>query len=152
MRFLLLTVAFQIIFACSADAFRYETVYHCSKDPENSNVLFDSAQEVDAQIWIYFGKHYSEDAVVVWHIGYQFTTFEEKHYEHLYNQTGARTSVEIVSEMGSIKQLNLDFGGILGTNVIILDQEKLTYLSKINRFDIELTEYGICKKIERADL
>ena len=152
MRFLLLTVAFQIIFACSADAFSYETIYHCSKDPENYNTLTDSGTDVDAQIWIYFGKHYGEDAVVVWNIGYQFTSFEEKHYEHLYNQTGARTSMEIVSEMGNIKQLNLDLGGVLGTKVIILDQEKLTYLSKANRFNMEFTEYGICRKIERADL
>ena len=138
---ILLTIFFMTL-AARVSSFEYEEVYFCGEKLE-----IDVFAETRVDHWDNFYIHFDKnDAVVILHGGYQYSTLEPRKYDRLYAQNAALTILEIKETIGDIVKFELK--NLLNGNkkILVVDFNDLTYLARFSTStETYAPSYGACK-------
>ncbi len=92
----------------------------------------------------YFFVHKEKNGdYVIWHDNYQYASFEQKQYHHLYVQNGGHTSTAMQIVEG-IERYSLNFtttSGMTRTRILLIDSNNMTFISRVAGFEPQM---GVC--------
>ncbi|MDC0499977.1 hypothetical protein OAN58_03795 [Paracoccaceae bacterium] len=139
MRFILTGIL--ILLATNVSAFTYNKVYKCGKNLDKDYLTITKIESF-RQYFIHFGNN---EEFVIWNQGKQYTTFEAKNYEQLWNQNGATTKLAVLENMGEVIKFELQHLNDNYRKTFIFSLEDLTYISRVFRGDEKYKpEIGVC--------
>ena len=132
---------FCILCSSTTHAFTYSEVFLCAKKfPSGPSWTWD-VQDI-FPYWLHFGD---KGELIVWNDGYQWSSEDVKHYDHLYNQVGRKTLLKIKSKVDSIVKFDMIDVSTGWKKTVIFDRSDLTYLSKNTTPNTNYpTLYGTC--------
>lgn len=139
MRFILTGIL--ILLATNVSAFTYNKVYECGKNIDKDSFSI-SEYQYHQQYYIHFGNN---EEFVIWNNGKQYTTFEAKNYEQLWNENGATTKLAVLENMGEVIKFELQHLNDNYKETFIFSREDLTYIARAFRGDKKYKpEIGVC--------
>lgn len=133
--FLLLLMAFPFVLS---KEFKYSKVIGCGPQKPES---FSFRERISDYKYFYIHKANNGD-FVVWHDGYQFSSFANLKYSQLFVQSGGETSASLRLTEGIERySLQIKNSDSLWIRIFMFDPSSMTYVSRVEGFQPSM---GVC--------